>query len=266
MNELKMERIPGYIVHDSVSTDPDSDDLYEPRKYFKAKEFNGIEKYYHNGDDIFPDIPKESSTYRGVSWYKSSRKWQATIRISCQKIHLGYFNNELEAAQAYDRKIIESNLPRVKYRLNFPDEDLDIKTGHMEALMKVASEAEAMGAMKLQGAIPGSDAVDDAEEKQMSVFIDSEKLNFKGKKAVRILDANQNSKLDRAKLTFQEREAIYNNSGPGRNSASNNNSNKDNNCGYNNVLSNNGIEHLNSISTSLNLSLPKRQRDSKEKS
>jgi hypothetical protein len=42
------------------------------------------------------------SRYRGVSFSKRKGKWFATIRVNGRKIWLGYFDNELDAARAYD--------------------------------------------------------------------------------------------------------------------------------------------------------------------
>jgi len=44
-----------------------------------------------------------SSKYKGVRWYKNSRKWQARIGFRNKRVHLGYFTDEIEAARAYDR-------------------------------------------------------------------------------------------------------------------------------------------------------------------
>jgi outer membrane cobalamin receptor len=43
-----------------------------------------------------------SSIYKGVSWNKEKRKWRAQIRYEDRQMHLGYFNNEIDAAKAYD--------------------------------------------------------------------------------------------------------------------------------------------------------------------
>ena len=45
--------------------------------------------------------PAPSSSRRGVSWSKGSRKWRATIWIGDRKRSLGYFDDEAEAASAY---------------------------------------------------------------------------------------------------------------------------------------------------------------------
>jgi hypothetical protein len=42
------------------------------------------------------------SRYRGVSFSKRKQKWFAAIRADDRKLWLGYFDNELDAALAYD--------------------------------------------------------------------------------------------------------------------------------------------------------------------
>ncbi len=47
--------------------------------------------------------PKPSrSKYKGVCWHKDNEKWVAQIHIDGQQRHLGYFDNEISAAKAYD--------------------------------------------------------------------------------------------------------------------------------------------------------------------
>lgn len=40
------------------------------------------------------------SNYRGVAWYASREKWTASVCIAGQRSFLGYFTDELEAAEA----------------------------------------------------------------------------------------------------------------------------------------------------------------------
>ena len=43
------------------------------------------------------------SGIKGVSWRKDRSKWRATIKINGKQTHLGYFNDPLIAARAYNR-------------------------------------------------------------------------------------------------------------------------------------------------------------------
>lgn len=45
---------------------------------------------------------KTSSKYKGVHWFKRDRKWQSQICVNGIKRHLGYFDDEIEAAKAFD--------------------------------------------------------------------------------------------------------------------------------------------------------------------
>jgi len=61
-----------------------------------------------------------TSGYTGVSFYKPSKKWRAYIVINRKQIHLGYFDNVIHAAKAF-------NDAAIKYFgkfavLNFPGE------------------------------------------------------------------------------------------------------------------------------------------------
>ena len=56
------------------------------------------------------------SGYRGVSWHKRYNKWVAKINVNKKRIHLGYFEDKIEASKAYDKYVIDNNL---EYTRNF---------------------------------------------------------------------------------------------------------------------------------------------------
>jgi len=47
-------------------------------------------------------IKNASSQFMGVSFHKKLRNWAAYINMAGKKIHLGYFDSEIEAAKTYD--------------------------------------------------------------------------------------------------------------------------------------------------------------------
>ena len=44
-----------------------------------------------------------SSKYKGVTWRRDVKCWQAAIWVDVKRIHLGIFDSEVRAAKAYDR-------------------------------------------------------------------------------------------------------------------------------------------------------------------
>jgi hypothetical protein len=63
-------------------------------------------------------VERQTSTYRGVSWNKRDNKWAAYIRSNGKNRSLGYFEDEEEAARAYDRAARAQH--GEKALLNFP--------------------------------------------------------------------------------------------------------------------------------------------------
>jgi hypothetical protein len=54
-----------------------------------------------------PPAKGKSSKYKGVGWDKGTKKWRTKIRFNTKLHHIGYFENEIEAAKAYDEKAVE---------------------------------------------------------------------------------------------------------------------------------------------------------------
>jgi hypothetical protein len=50
---------------------------------------------------------RSRSGFKGVSWHKRIKKWNAYIRYDYALVSLGYFHDPKEAALAYDAKAIE---------------------------------------------------------------------------------------------------------------------------------------------------------------
>jgi hypothetical protein len=63
-------------------------------------------------------VERQSSAYRGVSWHKIKNKWTATINNNGKRHHLGSFEDEEQAARAYD-KAARAQLGEMA-QLNFP--------------------------------------------------------------------------------------------------------------------------------------------------
>ncbi|MHC4679486.1 MAG: AP2 domain-containing protein [Planctomycetota bacterium] len=64
-----------------------------------------------------------SSKYKGVHWRKRTKKWAAAIRFENKTRHLGYFDNELDAARAYDEAA--RRLHGDFASLNFPERNAE---------------------------------------------------------------------------------------------------------------------------------------------
>lgn len=48
-----------------------------------------------------------TSKYKGVWWDSHHKKWLAIISLKGKHIYLGFFDNQIDAAKAYDKKAAE---------------------------------------------------------------------------------------------------------------------------------------------------------------
>ena len=55
---------------------------------------------------------KSTSKYTGVSWHKNEKKWQVMFRIDNKLKHFGYFENEIDAKNVYQKEINKINSTR----------------------------------------------------------------------------------------------------------------------------------------------------------
>ena len=60
-----------------------------------------------------------TSSYIGVSWVATRNKWLACVTVDKKHHYIGRFLTEIEAAQAYDKFIIETGCIEKGYKLNF---------------------------------------------------------------------------------------------------------------------------------------------------
>jgi prophage antirepressor-like protein len=98
--------------------------LYNQQALFFNNQFNtnyilnDIPNYITEPKDFREDIkPKKTSKYHGVS-LTSQNKWTCSYMLNRKKIHIGTFNTELEACEAYNNVIIELNKNGCNYKVN----------------------------------------------------------------------------------------------------------------------------------------------------
>lgn len=78
---------------DSDDSDEDNNDNARPRKKKKTSK------------PVDPNEPKITSKHRGVCWYKRTKKWVVQTKVNGKRVHVGYFDDEEKAAEAYKNAV-----------------------------------------------------------------------------------------------------------------------------------------------------------------
>ena len=82
-------------------TDPEIDVDHQDHNGLNCQRSN-LRKCVRGENDGNRRKTRGRSQYRGVSWSKGKGMWRACITIDVRTVHLGYFADEVKAAQAYD--------------------------------------------------------------------------------------------------------------------------------------------------------------------
>ena len=69
------------------------------------------EANFDESGSFVPRVATKSSKYRGVTWSKSHTQRKATIKVAGQTEHRGFFDDEAEAARAFDTRTAELGRP-----------------------------------------------------------------------------------------------------------------------------------------------------------
>jgi hypothetical protein len=80
--------LPEFIDH--IDRNKLNNNIENLREVTKSENHMNIAKYKTN-----------KSGFKGVSWSRGAKKWQAQIQINCKKIRLGYFTTPELAYEAY---------------------------------------------------------------------------------------------------------------------------------------------------------------------
>jgi hypothetical protein len=95
---LQTKQDPGLYQVDHVNGK--SDPLVLRLASHGENQANSVKQQSRNGK-------KCSSSYKGVGWKKQTKKWLAQISFHGKRFALGYFDDEIDAAKAYNKAAAE---------------------------------------------------------------------------------------------------------------------------------------------------------------
>jgi len=110
-----------------------------------------------------------TSKYYGVSYAKADKKFIASFKNEGKDIYIGSFNNEIDAADAFDMYIVHKN---IEYKtLNFPDKKTEYLAREYISTIKPKT-SEYVGVCKFQNEKYISRIVIDGKQIHLSTSID----------------------------------------------------------------------------------------------
>ena len=104
----KGKSIHSLVAESFLNHKPNGHKLVVNHKNFN-REDNRVEnlEIITNRENTNQKHKKSKSKYIGVTWHKRVNKWTAQILYKRKNIHLGCFNNEIDAHNAYQNKLKE---------------------------------------------------------------------------------------------------------------------------------------------------------------
>ena len=105
---VKTKQIHQLVAEAFLNHKPNGHKLVVNHKNFN-REDNRVEnlEIITNRENTNKKHKKSKSKYIGVTWHKRANKWTAQILYKRKNIHLGCFNNEIDAHNAYQNKLKE---------------------------------------------------------------------------------------------------------------------------------------------------------------
>lgn len=90
------------------------------------------------------------SGYRGVSWNKQYQKWEVSIGVNKITIKIGYYDDSLTAAKAYDTYVIKNNLPHTINNVLKEDEEVNSNIGKVLSSVNTSGYVGVTSPLRIQ--------------------------------------------------------------------------------------------------------------------